>query len=345
MTEIPTESQPHRGDLGTELMGIVRDRLGSDSYIENLSATAAGHAGLTFLLNVRNRSSQRETKLILKRSAPGVAIQGANNVVRQVPLLKKLASHGVPVPEIMWWDETGVEIGSPYIVMSFVPGREQFPLGTATENTDRGPGKTVFSQSLDILEDINKIPCSDPFSDGTTGLAPSELVQKWEATLRKSPDAGWTKLGLVAMSALAECAPKSREQVICHGDFQSANWLVHNKAISAVIDWDMATIGSPLEDLAWLLMWLDSDCWSDQWTMRWTGSINDLALGMCERFNVRPDEMNWYRALASYKFASIACLSVHLHRSGKRRDNVWEKFALDIPYLFNRCINLLSWSL
>jgi len=51
--------------------------------------------------------------------------------------------------------------------------------------------------------------------------------------------------------------------------------------------------------------------------------------------------MAWWQALAGYRLGSIACLNVHLHRSGRRPDAVWERFALAIPTMFARAAALL----
>ena len=43
------------------------------------------------------------------------------------------------------------------------------------------------------------------------------------------------------------------------------------------------------------------------------------------------EELPWYQALAGYRLGAISCLNVHLHRSGRRPDAIWERFAFAIP--------------
>ena len=50
--------------------------------------------------------------------------------------------------------------------------------------------------------------------------------------------------------------------------------------------------------------------------------------------------LEWYQALAQFRLGAIACLNVKLHRSGKRPDDLWERFAPSIPFLFARGIEL-----
>jgi aminoglycoside phosphotransferase (APT) family kinase protein len=48
--------------------------------------------------------------------------------------------------------------------------------------------------------------------------------------------------------------PVSREIALVHGDFRTGNFLVTEHGLSAVLDWECAHWGNPLEDLAWLTL-------------------------------------------------------------------------------------------
>ena len=50
--------------------------------------------------------------------------------------------------------------------------------------------------------------------------------------------------------------------------------------------------------------------------------------------------LDWYQALAHFRLGAIACLNVKLHRTGKRTDSLWERFASSISILFARGIEL-----
>ena len=52
--------------------------------------------------------------------------------------------------------------------------------------------------------------------------------------------------------------------------------------------------------------------------------------------------LDWFRALAAYKFAIISGFNLALHRRGKREDPVWEVTALSIEPLLERARELLS---
>jgi aminoglycoside phosphotransferase (APT) family kinase protein len=51
---------------------------------------------------------------------------------------------------------------------------------------------------------------------------------------------------------LEEHAPSEREPALVHGDFRNGNFVIGADGIRAVLDWELAHLGDPLEDLGWL---------------------------------------------------------------------------------------------
>ena len=64
--------------------------------------------------------------------------------------------------------------------------------------------------------------------------------------------------------------------------------------------------------------------------------LYQTAYGQCVK------DLNWYRALAAYKFAIISGLNLSLHRRGKRVDETWEITALSMKALIDRAQQLLG---
>jgi aminoglycoside phosphotransferase (APT) family kinase protein len=54
------------------------------------------------------------------------------------------------------------------------------------------------------------------------------------------------------------------------------------------------------------------------------------------------DDLPWYQAYAGYRLGAISCLNVHLHRSGRRPDDVWERFAFAIEPMLSRAAAILD---
>lgn len=57
----------------------------------------------------------------------------------------------------------------------------------------------------------------------------------------------------LALDVLADRAPPTPHRTLVHGDFRLGNVLVDEGELTAVLDWEFATQGDPLEDLGWFL--------------------------------------------------------------------------------------------
>lgn len=59
-------------------------------------------------------------------------------------------------------------------------------------------------------------------------------------------------------NCLCEFSSCPRGQIVCHNYLSPCNYIFSNNAPIAVIDWDAAAFGNPLDDLAYAVwMWLD----------------------------------------------------------------------------------------
>ncbi len=111
----------------------------------------------------------------------------------------------------------------------------------------------------------------------------------------------------------------------------------------AVIDWELVGIGATLNDVGWIATFNDPDAWAAN---RRPGELMphaDELIKMYEeaRGGVVPG-LEWFRALAAYKFAIITGFNLMLHRRGKRPDPLWEITKESVEPLLSRAHELLS---
>ncbi len=113
--------------------------------------------------------------------------------------------------------------------------------------------------------------------------------------------------------------PRRRRTAVVHGDFRLGNLICGSDRIAAVIDWELAVIGDPVQDLGWLCV--------KTWRFggpQPVGGMGERAalLAAYERAGgvaVDPDELRFWEAFGSIKWA-IMCLMKGLEhrRTGKR---------------------------
>ena len=278
------------------------------------------------------------------RLAPaGVKRQGNTDVYRQGPLLKALHQAGLPVPSVPWSSPNEDQFGAPFIMMERLRGLTFFVWDPdpAFDRSDQAVAP-LWLQCVSTLAAFHNF-------DWRTGLAnweqPRPLVEeilRWDKILEKSPDPECVRLGRRVRERLLKSIPEGGPIGLVHGDYQPGNTLYEDGRVIGIIDWELASIGQQTLDLGWIMMLADAANWNDDWKSFASVAPQDLQGVYEARLGRKAEKVNWYRALAGYRLGAIAGINVHLHRTGRRHDPVWEKFARAAPRLFSRAEELLS---
>ena len=256
-------------------------------------------------------------EFILRRPPRGDLPPTAFDVTREYRVMRALDDHGsaVPVPRpIDLCTDTSV-IGANFYLMEPVPGhviRSELPpeLEAIPERARMG------EQLLDTLVELHEV---DHRAIGLEGFGKPEgylarqlrrMNQLWElAKFRDIPDleevGAWLEANL----------PSTARDAIVHGDFKLDNVIFAPQAparLTAVVDWEMSTLGDPLADLGWLLyFWFEA---GDERFGLSVATVTDLegfpSRGeQLERYakatGADVDQIGWYVALAGWKIAII----------------------------------------
>ena len=327
-------------DVAEPLARFVRAQYGASAAVEGLAAMEAGHAGLTFGFRVVDRSDARAlARLVLKLSPPGVRRAGNTDVFRQAPLLRALHEAGLPVPDVPWAGEDETWFGTPFVMMEWLDGMPFF-VWQPDPSFDRSADAVtpLWLQCIDALGPLHRFEWQRHLPQWERPTALHEEITRWDRILAKAPDPAWVDAGLRVRDRLLADRPADPAPALVHGDYQPGNLLYDGGRMTGIIDWELASVGSPLLDVGWLMMLADRASWHPDW--RPVCPLTPAAI--VARYGVEPEAMAWWQALAGYRLGAIACLNVYLHRSGRRHDAVWERFALAIPLLFGRAAALLD---
>lgn len=166
-------------------------------------------------------------------------------------MLERAAKAGVPVPTVVW-DSPGHELGSPGFIMEHVEG-ETIARRILRDDEYAAAHPVMASQCGEIAAKIHSIPWQglegmDP-PDGN----PAQAVLDQYSTLLESMGEPHPVFEL-AMRWLSKRMPGSDRMTLVHGDFRNGNFIVGQDGIRAVLDWELAHVGDPWEDLAWVCM-------------------------------------------------------------------------------------------
>lgn len=172
-------------------------------------------------------------------------------------LLAALQGSGLPVPAIIGLDESGDELGVSGFIMECVPG-EPIPtslfadglLVEANEKERQGIYRSILS-NLAKLHNLDPAELGlDGFSKNAPGNNPQQrLINWWWNTWEWAKPESYDRL-LPLRDWLLKNAPEISDPVLMHGDPNLGNYLVHQGEVSAMLDWELSSIGAPELDLA-----------------------------------------------------------------------------------------------
>jgi aminoglycoside phosphotransferase (APT) family kinase protein len=193
---------------------------------------------------------------IVRRPPLGHVLATAHDMSREHRVITALHPTDVPVPATYALCEDPDVIGAPFFVMELVRGT---PYRLASQLEPLGPERTgaLSARMVDALATLHRV---DPGEVGLSDFGRPEgflarQVRRWKKQLdasRSRDVAGADELHhLLEANLPVEAAP-----AVVHGDFRLDNLLVDDRdQVAAVIDWEMATVGDPLTDVALLLVY------------------------------------------------------------------------------------------
>jgi aminoglycoside phosphotransferase (APT) family kinase protein len=287
---------------------------------------AGGASGLTYAATI---AVGRE--VVVKVAPAGVPPVLNRDVLRQARLLRALQGTAVPVPDVLWEDAGDPPEVPPLFVMSFVAGTSLEPLFDLDGDDDVA---TVADRMRGAARAMAALHALDPNAIGLGGepvVGPAEEVERW-CRLLETVDAalapGWNDLA----AALRATEPPARPGAVVHGDFRLGNMLAAGPAITAIIDWEIWTIGDPRVDLGWFLVNADPDTYRRP--TRYAGALPAPA----ELATVYGDvpHLRWFEALACFKSTATWSLIVKHNRRRPEPDPDLEAMAAVLPHLLDR---------
>ena len=330
------------------LAGWAQGRLPGDGPLE-VTALGEGHSNLTFLVRRGQRS------WVLRRPPAGPLLPTAHDVVREFRVLSLLAGTPVRVPTVVDVCEDLDVLGVPFYLMERAEGevvRHRLPDWLAA---DVAAQRALGLDLADALVEIHRADWR-PFVDVGIGKPAGYLerqLRRWvgqrEGIQSAVAAAGGTARELPDYDAvrdwLREHLPAEVEPALVHGDYKLDNVIVARVGgqprITAVVDWEMATVGDPRADLGYLLSFWPEP--GEQLPMgdlmaRGTGfpSRDDLVARWAAGTGRDAGETRWFVTLAVWKLAVLLEASYHRWLAGMADDPFFATLDEGVPALLAR---------
>jgi aminoglycoside phosphotransferase (APT) family kinase protein len=281
--------------------------------------------------------------IVVKVAPPGIPPILNRDVLRQARMIRALGPTAVPVPEVLWEDAGEPPDVPPLFVMSSVEGNSLEPLyDLQSDDTELA---VMAQRERNAARTMAELHGVDPWSLGFGDVPvarPGEEVDRWCRTLQTVDQAsvvGWEQVG----DALRASVPASLLPVVVHGDFRLGNLLAVGARITAVVDWEIWSVGDPRVDVGWFLLNGDPDTYRRP--TPYAGSMPpkaELAAAYAESFGINAPDLRWFEALAAFKSVATWSLIVKHNRRRASPDAGIEAMVPALSHLLLRTRELLG---
>jgi aminoglycoside phosphotransferase (APT) family kinase protein len=314
---------------------------------DELRATliAGGRSNLTYVV------TDGAQEWIVRRPPLGHVLATAHDMAREYRVMSALQDTGVPVPRTFAMCTDSAVLGADFYVMERCVGT---PYRRAAELEPLGPERTrtISERLVDTLAALHAV---EPASVGLGDFGrPEGFLGRQVARWKKQLDASYTR-DLPAADELhrrlAESVPAESAAGIVHGDFRLDNVLVDDAdQVTAVLDWEMATLGDPLTDLALMLVYFRLDAHADDGDESASdvsaapGFLDERAV--IERYSHGSDRdlsgFGFYLGLAAFKLAAILQGIHYRYLHGQTVGGGFDRIGETIPPLLDAGLNALK---
>jgi aminoglycoside phosphotransferase (APT) family kinase protein len=290
------------------LAEVLAVRYGPGAGVRGLSRAQGGASRVTCAFDAVTAAGEAHP-LILRLAAPGKTT-GAP-LTQEVVLMRAAAAAGVPSPEVIAAGDADGPLGAEFVVMERVEG-ESIPRRILRDPALAGTGGRLAAQCGQILAAVHRIPV-----DAVPGLESADQLESWQEVL---DTIGEPHPALeFALRWLARNRPPARPAAVVHGDFRNGNFIIGPDGIRAVLDWELAHIGDPLEDLGWLC----AKAW------RFGAAAPVGGFGTYEQLTeayekaggaeVDPEALRWWEMFGVTRWAIICAMQAQRHLTGGER--------------------------
>jgi aminoglycoside phosphotransferase (APT) family kinase protein len=281
-------------------------------HVEGFSGPFELHKFASGQSNPTYRISAASGDYVLRRKPFGPLLPSAHAVDREYRLLAALAPLGFPVPRPFALCSDPEVIGAIFYVMELARGLPYANGALPEFAPDRR--QHMYEQLVDTLADLHQVdPGAAGLGDfGKPGNYFERQIARWTKQYRDSQTDDLPEMERLIEYLPASLPEQSRVSIV-HGDYRIDNVVFdEDGTLTAVLDWELATLGDPVADFSYLAM---------QWMMPADGGAGlaglDLqALGIpgldeiAERYSARSgvpvgDRLDWYFAYSLFRLAGI----------------------------------------
>lgn len=287
--------------------------------------------------------------LVLRTDAPS-RVAASQGRAQEYALLKLAQAAGVAVPEPLWLCSDPAVIGRAFYLMRRVPGVaaghrivKDLSLGGPRDALAERLGQELARIHAVTPQTVARLAPGQSFeflapASGSPGLDRVQLYRRYlDALGDPHPALEWGLRWLELNSRPAG------EITLVHQDFRTGNYLVDERGLTAILDWEFCAWGDPMSDIGWFC----AECWRFGATDREAGGIAARApfyrgYEVASGRPIDPAAVHYWEVAAHVRWAVIALQQAARHLSGAQRSLELALTGRILPELELEILNLVD---
>ena len=334
------------------LESYLEAHLGSAESV-TITRHEEGHSNETLFLEWDDQ------EFVLRRPPAGKTAESAHDVLREYRTIDALQDTDVPVPKtVLSCDDTSV-IGSEFYVMVLEEGdvlRDAEPDRFATPEYRSQIGQEL----VDSLAEIHSVEYE------AVGLADfgrpkgftDRQVNRWQQQLEWAFEVTREEREISELDTIGEWlqinVPTDHEHTLVHGDYKLDNVLFEPgtpPTLGAIFDWELSTLGDPLTDLGWMLLfWHDEgdpepampDLMSTFMARNGYPTRDELVNRYEQHTGIEFQNRRFYQVLAAYKMAGLGEMFFRRYLEGNSADSLYPQMEEGVPKLAEQTLAIIE---
>lgn len=311
---------------------------------------SGGASNLTFALAYPTRT------VILRRAPRGTKARGAHDMRREHDIQAALAAHFPYVARMVAFCDDDSVLGSDFYVMDRIEGlipRSEWPADVPLPPEQ---ARALCLRAVDVLAELHAV---DPDAAGLTDLGKGagyvrRQVEGWSTRYRNARTSDVPDLEEV-MAWLDAHRPEDVATCVIHNDFKLDNLVLDADDVTGIVgvlDWEMATLGDPLMDLAGsMAYWVQADDPDDFQMIRRVpthlpGMLTreEMVAAYAERTGrtISPEQWRFYEVFGLFRLAVIAQQIYYRYFHGQTTNEAYAIFGPAVRIVSGRLEGLVE---
>ena len=250
-----------------KLAGWFSERMGRDISVNDLKIPeGSGMSNVTLLFDIAwEENGESRSQSCVGRLQPEIArpVFPSYDLRLQYQVMEQVGQRSdIPVPELLGLEADPALLGVQFYIMKFTPGRIPTDMppynmdGWLMHESTEAQRESLWNAALDTMAryhqlDYRELGFEHLAVPGKTAL--QQQLDYWQDYHDWALEGATHAICQPALNWLKANQPADEPTALCWGDSRIGNMIFTESldTVAAVLDWEMAVLGNPLQDLAW----------------------------------------------------------------------------------------------